>query len=83
MGFRYIINKLKLLDLLKFPKRQNHTDYVSYICNDRVWFIFGERNVFHSYKNKPHIKFGLLYVDTEDINEYYYLYPKSKFNLKN
>ncbi len=77
MGVTYNINKIKILTLLKFPKRQNHTDYISYMCNNREWFIFGDRNVFHSYENKPHIKFGLLYVDTEDITEYYKVYPKT------
>lgn len=45
------------------------------MCNHREWFIFGDRNVFHCYENKPHVKFGLLYVDTEDITEYYKVYP--------
>lgn len=82
MGVSYNINKFNLLNSLKFPKRSSNNEYKVYICKDREWIIAGERNVFHSYKNStetnPNYKFGLLYVDTENINEYYKEYPIKK-----
>lgn len=78
MSVTFNINKFKLLNSLRFPKQQKYKNYISYICNDREWFIFCDRHIFNCYENKPYIKFGLLYVDTEDIIEYYTVYPLSK-----
>lgn len=82
MGVSYNINKFNLLNTLKFPKRSSNNDYKIYTCNEREWIVVGESNVFHSYKNStetnPNYKFGLLYVDTEDINEYYKEHPIKK-----
>jgi hypothetical protein len=81
MSATYIINKFNLLNTLKFPKQQYNTEHKVYVCGDREWIVAGDKNVFHSYKNhtenSPTSKFGLLYVDTENLNEYYREYPSS------
>jgi hypothetical protein len=83
----YFINKFNLLNTLKFPEQRysSKKEYKFYICGDREWIIAGDRNVFHNYKNhtekNPTKRFGSLYVDTEDLNDYYREYPYN-FNLK-
>lgn len=82
MGVLYNINKFTLLNTLKFPKRESYKHegrYDTYACNERKWILAGDRYVYHYYKNStenhPNKFFKTLYVDTEDINEYYKEYP--------
>ena len=82
MGVVYKVNKFHLMNTLKFPVQQYHKEYKIYQCNEREWILSGDRDIFHSYRNRtenhPTKKFGLLYVDTENLEEYYKEYPLSK-----
>ena len=84
MGVLYNISKFNLQNTLKFPTQQHFHEkgYKYYVCKERKWIIAGNRSVYHSYKNSTENdltkKFGLLYVDTEDVEEYYKEYPISK-----
>lgn len=81
MGVVYKVNKFHLLNTLKFPSQQYHKEHKIFQCNEREWII-DNRNVYHSYRNStestPDNKFGLLYVDTEDVDEYYRVYPNTQ-----
>lgn len=78
----YNINKMNLLNTLKFPTKQYNKDYTVYRCNEREWILPDNRNIFHYYKNYtenyPCKKFDLVYADTENLEEYYKEYPISK-----
>lgn len=81
MSTTYFINKFNLLNSLKFPTQQYHKEYKVFQCNERMWVVSEDRYVFHSYKEPVDGSirdFSMIYVDTEDLDDYYDHYPNAK-----